>query len=315
MAIKPIQLYDGDGAGTRPAAPVHSAAIQTALETIGTRLADILTKVRFRPSFDGCIPMPGLYAILSGAGGGKTTLCRELATAIEEAFSAESAPAISFAYRNCGEPEDPATPFDTVFPAITAFLGQRTASGTGGSQLPAILIVDSLSDLAYQEIPRPPRPSVKEIETALTAGADGDEGVQVFAGDKTTMLDLVLSKPNIYMAPNTAALAGGLTGSYFQLLKRLSMACLSRGVYMFTVLNPLSFDDKLRFRDSVAGCVTAALSIDQQSMGLVRCVKPNADGGLFDLKDTVRRSIANDRIAVTSNDVSDMMTAMLKGGV
>lgn len=276
-----------------------------ALEVIGPMIEPLLRSCGLSPQFEKALPIPGLYAIMSNAGGGKSVLCRELDAAVHKACE-KAGPDIGYLYSLAGEPEDPYNTFEYVFSALMDILTDNVKDVNAA---PSIIIIDSFSDLAYQEMARAPRATKEEITKAMA-----EEGRGSITGGKAlpTILDLALEAPNIYFSPNTAALAGGLTGSYFQILKKLSMLATSAGCYLFVVLNPLSFDDRGAFRTAVSGVVAGALSIDKQSSGLARCVLPDADGNYsWNLK--ARKVITNDRIAVTSNDVTDLFSQILGG--
>lgn len=283
--------------------PICDAAIRT----WGPKIAELLSAVGldFSPR-DGYLPLPGLYAIMSGAGGGKSTMCRQLDEAVRSLASGDGVPA-EYAFVNVGEPEDPKHVFESVFPELVNYINSRPESGSSkAGEMPSLLIIDSLTDLAFQELPRAPRTSASEVKDAVSK-------VQAFGSDRPGgILDLALRNPSIYFAPNTAAMSGGLTGSYYQILKRLSIACTNKGVYMFGVINPLTFDDKSKFRQAVLGSCAAAVSIDQFDAGLARCVK--VTGTTINYRDAARFPIANRRVSATSAEVQDLFTSLLNGG-
>lgn len=275
------------------------------LVTLGSQIEPALRSVGLTPQFAEALPIPGIYAIISGAGGGKSELCRKLDVYFQENLS-KMRESVDYLFTLAGEPEDPHHSFEAVFNEITLYLFERCSKQEGN---PAIVIIDSFSDLAYQEAPRAPRPDTETIKSELLSGTGA---ISITGVPGATLIDLILRKSGQYLTPNSAALAGGLTGSYYQMLKKLSMAATAAGVYLFVVLNPLSFDDRGLFRDAISGVVAAAISIDRQSAGLARCILPNSEGE-YDGKNRTRRPITNDRMAVTSNDISDMMSSLLGG--
>lgn len=324
------------------ASPATDCSIKAAGRTFISALAESGFTMR-KPSTladKDFLPIPGLYAVISASGGGKSTFCRKLSTCLDKARYTDSEANFSYCLISMGEPEDPYNSFFYGLSKITTHINDRcNHAHEAENDVPSaawirrgeIVIVDSLTDLAFVEIPRATRSMDQEdILNGEIFGLGSPDAYKMnpYTGQQTqigsldirpTVLDAILQNVAKYLQPSSAAMPGGLTGAYFQILKKLSTACTQAGIYLVAVLNPLVHDQNSAFRDAVGGVCAGTLSIDTKasSSSLCRCVEITHEDGHDDVdyNSRARLPLEMGSLASSAESLVDLHAQLLSGGI